>query len=172
MQGPLKLESVVEASGVVSNAVALKDLGGGCTEEAIRMVRAIRWKPGIKDGRRVRTVVPVGDPVPSALNGHGYLRRMKERGPRKTLSEREVYSTPWISVSHHEAIDPSGAEGIYGVALPHLAVGVVPLDADGNTRIGPVPLPHRHLQLGASPRAAESATPPLDSAKRELREEA
>ena len=27
--------------------------------EAIRMVRAICWKPGIKDGRRVRTVVPV-----------------------------------------------------------------------------------------------------------------
>ncbi|MEZ4760787.1 MAG: energy transducer TonB [Flavobacteriales bacterium] len=59
IQGPLKLEFVVEASGVVSNAVALKDLGGGCTEEAIRMVRAICWKPGIKDGRRVRTVVPV-----------------------------------------------------------------------------------------------------------------
>lgn len=54
--------------------------------------------------------------------------------PWKTLSEREVYSNPWIRVSHHEVINPSGGEGIYGViSFRNKAIGVVPLDEELNT---------------------------------------
>ena len=99
---------------------------------------------------------------------------MKERGPWKTLSEREVYSTPWISVSHHEVIDPSGAEGIYGVVhFRNLAVGVVPLDAEGNTWIvGQYRYPTGTYSWEIPEGGGKRDVPPMDSAKRELREEA
>ena len=67
---------------------------------------------------------------------------MQERNPWKTLKIEERYSTPWISVSHHDVIDPSGAEGIYGVVhFKNLAVGIV--------RLG--------LTVGRSRRVAENA---------------
>jgi hypothetical protein len=34
---------------------ALDELGAGCTEEAMRLVRNICWRPAIKNGMRVRT---------------------------------------------------------------------------------------------------------------------
>ncbi|MGB6047759.1 MAG: DNA mismatch repair protein MutT, partial [Flavobacteriales bacterium] len=61
---------------------------------------------------------------------------MKKRGPWTTLSERIAYETPWISVSHHEVIDPGGTHGVYGVIhFKSLAVGVIPLDEEMNTWI-------------------------------------
>ena len=99
---------------------------------------------------------------------------MEERGPWKTLSAEERYATPWISVSHHEVIDPSGAEGIYGVVhFRNLAVGVVPLDADGNTWIvGQYRYPTGTYSWEIPEGGGKRDVPPLDSAKRELREEA
>jgi len=54
LQGTVKLEFVVETSGSVSNLRAFDELGGGCTEEAMRLVRQMCWSPAVKDGRRVR----------------------------------------------------------------------------------------------------------------------
>lgn len=54
--------------------------------------------------------------------------------PWKTLTEKEVYSNPWIRVSHREVINPSGGEGIYGViSFRNKAIGVVPVDEEFNT---------------------------------------
>ncbi|MCY7328777.1 MAG: hypothetical protein LH618_09530, partial [Saprospiraceae bacterium] len=54
--------------------------------------------------------------------------------PWQTLSEREAYTNPWISVRHREVLNPSGNPGIYGVVhFKNVAVGVVPLDAEGYT---------------------------------------
>lgn len=99
---------------------------------------------------------------------------MQQRGPWKTLSAEERYSTPWISVSHHEIIDPSGRPGIYGVVhFKNLAVGIIPLDADGNTWIVGQ---HRYPIDAYSWEIIEGGgardRPPLESAQRELREEA
>lgn len=54
LQGTVRLDFVVEPSGSISNLRALDALGGGCTEEAMRLVRGICWSPALKDGRRVR----------------------------------------------------------------------------------------------------------------------
>ncbi|MBK9147363.1 MAG: NUDIX hydrolase [Flavobacteriales bacterium] len=99
---------------------------------------------------------------------------MEERGPWKTLKAEERYATPWISVSHHEIIDPGGREGIYGVVhFRNLAVGIIPLDADGNTWIVgqyryPINAYSWEIIEGGSPRDQ----PPIEGAVRELREEA
>lgn len=57
-----------------------------------------------------------------------------EANPWKTLGSRTAYSNPWIHVREDQVINPSGAPGIYGVVeFKTYAVGVVPIDEDGNT---------------------------------------
>jgi protein TonB len=59
ISGTVRLKFVVENSGRVSNIVAEKTLGGGCTEEAIRVLKLIKWFPGILEGKAVRTFMPL-----------------------------------------------------------------------------------------------------------------
>jgi 8-oxo-dGTP pyrophosphatase MutT (NUDIX family) len=98
---------------------------------------------------------------------------MEERGPWKTVSIEERYATPWIAVSHHEVIDPSGAPGIYGVIhFKNLAVGVIPLDEDLNTWIvGQYRYPIQAYSWEIPEGGGSRDLPPVESAKRELREE-
>lgn len=98
---------------------------------------------------------------------------MEERGPWKQISSEERYSTPWISVSHHEVIDPSGTPGIYGVVhFKNLAVGIVPLDAELNTWIvGQYRYPIGTYSWEIPEGGGRRDRPPLQSAERELREE-
>lgn len=99
---------------------------------------------------------------------------MEERGPWKTLSVEERYATPWISVSHHDVIDPGGAPGIYGVVhFKNIAVGIVPLDPELNTWIvGQYRYPIKAYSWEIPEGGGKRDRPPLESAQRELREEA
>ena len=54
IEGTVTLTFIVEANGYASNMKALKTVGGGCTDEAIRVASLIRWKPAEKDGKYVR----------------------------------------------------------------------------------------------------------------------
>lgn len=55
-------------------------------------------------------------------------------GGWKTKTSQSVYENPWIQVSHHEVITPAGTDGIYGVVhFKNIAIGVLPIDAEGNT---------------------------------------
>lgn len=98
---------------------------------------------------------------------------MEERGPWKTISNEERYSTPWIAVSHHEVIDPSGTPGIYGVVhFRNLAVGIVPLDEALNTWIvGQYRYPIEAYSWEIPEGGGRRDRPAIESAKRELREE-
>ncbi|MCS7298229.1 MAG: NUDIX hydrolase [Bacteroidia bacterium] len=59
---------------------------------------------------------------------------MKAENPWRTLSTRLVYENPWITVREDEVIDPGGQPGIYGVIhYKNLALGVIPIDAEGYT---------------------------------------
>ncbi len=54
--------------------------------------------------------------------------------PWKTLSTQPVYNNAWIKVEEHQVINPGGTQGIYGkVSFKSQAVGIIPLDKDGNT---------------------------------------
>lgn len=57
IQGKVTLDFVVETSGAVSNLRTLNFLGGGCDAEAMRLVRTLCWKPAVKDGRSVRSIM-------------------------------------------------------------------------------------------------------------------
>ncbi|RLD86977.1 MAG: hypothetical protein DRJ02_07480 [Bacteroidetes bacterium] len=55
LTGTVILRFVLERNGLPSNIIVVEPLGGGCTEEAIRVIQMIRWLPGIKDNEAVRT---------------------------------------------------------------------------------------------------------------------
>lgn len=53
---------IVEKDGQISNAKILRDIGGGCGKEVLRVINAMpKWKPGILDGEPIRTefVLPI-----------------------------------------------------------------------------------------------------------------
>lgn len=54
LQGTVQLSFVVEPTGLVTNIGVEKGVGGGCNEEAIRVLEQIKWIPGVKDGKAVR----------------------------------------------------------------------------------------------------------------------
>lgn len=57
LSGKVSLQYVVDLHGRVSNIKVLTPVGGGCTQEAIRLLQLIRWMPGIKSGKAVRTMM-------------------------------------------------------------------------------------------------------------------
>jgi len=55
IQGPVHLTFVVEKDGSISDVNILRGIGGGCDEEAIRVVSSMpKWKPGRQNGKEVR----------------------------------------------------------------------------------------------------------------------
>ncbi|MBR3939375.1 MAG: energy transducer TonB [Bacteroidales bacterium] len=55
IQGRVFVTFVIEKDGQVSSAKILRDIGGGCGEEAIRVVKNMpKWKPGTQRGKPVR----------------------------------------------------------------------------------------------------------------------
>jgi periplasmic protein TonB len=58
VQGVVVLVFVIEVDGSVSNVQIAKGIGGGCDDEAVRVVKAMPpWDPGKRSGRAVRVLV-------------------------------------------------------------------------------------------------------------------
>ncbi|MBV9851011.1 MAG: NUDIX hydrolase [Armatimonadetes bacterium] len=94
--------------------------------------------------------------------------------PWQTLGSRQVYVNPWIRVREDHVLRADGRPGIYGVVeFQNYALGIVPVSDDGDTwLVGqwryPLDLYSWEIPEGGGP----LAVPALDSAKRELAEEA
>ncbi len=55
--GKVYVQVVVEPDGILTNHRILRDIGGGCGDEALRVVKLMpRWSPGKIDGKPVRTL--------------------------------------------------------------------------------------------------------------------
>ena len=60
--GKVLVKFVVEKDGSITNISVMRDIGGGCGEEAKRVVRGMpKWKPGKVGGRTVRSqfILPI-----------------------------------------------------------------------------------------------------------------
>ncbi len=55
IQGTVRLSFVVETDGSVSNIVVVNSVGGGCDNEAIRLMQETIWIPAEKNGKYVRS---------------------------------------------------------------------------------------------------------------------
>jgi ADP-ribose pyrophosphatase len=93
--------------------------------------------------------------------------------PWHTLKVSTVYENPWIRMEHHDIVNPSGKDGIYGVVhFKNRAIGIIPIDREGNTwLIGQYRYALNEysweIPMGGGPNELDL----LDSAKRELKEE-
>lgn len=54
IQGRVYVQFIVNERGEVENPQVIRGIGGGCDEEAIRVVSQARFKPGMQRGRPVR----------------------------------------------------------------------------------------------------------------------
>lgn len=54
IEGVVVVEFVIDENGKVSNAKVIKGLGGGCNEEALRVVKKTsgKWNPGVHNGEK------------------------------------------------------------------------------------------------------------------------
>jgi len=96
-----------------------------------------------------------------------------ETNPWLTTGERMVYDNPWIRVTEYQVIRPSGNPGIYGVVhFKNLAIGVVPMDADGQLwLVGQYRYPLKAYSWEIPEGGGPLDVDPLISAQRELLEE-
>lgn len=91
-----------------------------------------------------------------------------------TIHSRETrYDNNWISVWHHEGLNPVGGAGIYGVVhFKNQAIGVVALDEEMNIYlVGQYRFPLQRFSWEIPEGGGPLGEDPLDSAKRELLEE-
>jgi ADP-ribose pyrophosphatase len=98
----------------------------------------------------------------------------ESKNPWTTLSEEIKYENPWIKVEEHQVLNPAGNPGIYGkVHFKNLAIGVIPIDEEGNTWIvGQYRYPLNEYSWEIIEGGGKMGVDPLESAKRELLEEA
>jgi len=93
--------------------------------------------------------------------------------PWKTLRSDVVYENNWLSIRHEDVITPAGTPGIYGVvSFKNKAVAVVPIDDEGYTYlVGQYRYPLNEYSWEIPEGGSPLGTDPLESARRELKEE-
>jgi 8-oxo-dGTP pyrophosphatase MutT (NUDIX family) len=95
------------------------------------------------------------------------------KNPWQPQSSKLVFENPWLTLHEDEVINPGGGISHYGkINFKNLAIGIIPLDEDNNTwLVGQyryVPDCYSwEIPMGGGPLDIE----PLESAKRELKEE-
>ncbi len=96
-----------------------------------------------------------------------------EENPWKIIHTEEKLDTPWIRVLLHDVLTPSGEKGIYGITrFKHYAIGVLPVDDEGYTWIvGQYRFPTGTYSWEIPEGGGALEVPPIESAKRELKEE-
>jgi protein TonB len=68
IEGTVMLEFVVNEDGSISGLKALRQVSGGCTEEAMRVVKSMpKWKAGMQNGNAVKVYFRL--PVTFKLGG-------------------------------------------------------------------------------------------------------
>lgn len=103
---------------------------------------------------------------------YDFISSMKEN-PWTRISEKHIYSNPWIDVAEHQVLNPAGNQGIYGkVHFKNIALGIIPLDNDMNIwLVGQYRYTLDEYTWEIPMGGGLIGTPILESAQRELREE-
>jgi len=95
------------------------------------------------------------------------------KNPWTIKDSKIVYENPWITVREDQVITPTGTDGIYGVVhLKNYALGIVALDSEQNIYlVGQYRYPLEAYSWELPEGGGDMKVDPLESAKRELREE-
>ena len=83
------IKFVVDASGAIESSEVLRDIGGNCGAEALRIVGLMpEWEPGISNGKPVS--VSLNLPVTFSLANADYLVKNKYQIQWGTLREKRI----------------------------------------------------------------------------------
>ena len=98
---------------------------------------------------------------------------MNQENPWQTKSSQKIYENPWISLTEHQVINPSGGDGIYGeVHFKNYAIGILAIDEKNMIYlVGQYRYPLKQYSWELPEGGGPLGETPLDSAKRELLEE-
>jgi 8-oxo-dGTP pyrophosphatase MutT (NUDIX family) len=98
---------------------------------------------------------------------------MSEQNPWKIKSSEAIYDNPWISLTEHQVINPSGGDGIYGeIHFKNFAIGIIAIDEfDHIYMVGQYRFPLKQYSWEIPEGGGAIEGNPLESAKRELLEE-
>lgn len=98
---------------------------------------------------------------------------MSTRGPWKIHDQQLVHENPWIRIDRHDVTTPTGTPGVYTtVEFKNWAIGIVPIDDDGNTYlVGQYRFPLQEYSWEIPEGGGHKEHTLLDSAQRELLEE-
>jgi 8-oxo-dGTP pyrophosphatase MutT (NUDIX family) len=92
--------------------------------------------------------------------------------PWRTVSSKQVYDNPWITLREDQVIRPDGEPGIYGVVhYKNIAVGVLPIEDDHTYLVGQYRYPLERYSWEIPEGGCPEGEEPLRAAQRELREE-
>jgi 8-oxo-dGTP pyrophosphatase MutT (NUDIX family) len=93
--------------------------------------------------------------------------------PWTVLDKKDIYDNAWINVTEFDVLNPSGGKGIYGkVHFKNNAIGIIALDDKLNTYlVGQYRFPLKKYSWEIPEGGGPIGIDPLDSAKRELKEE-
>lgn len=98
---------------------------------------------------------------------------MSQENPWKTLDSTHIYSNPWMSVREDRVIRPDGTEGVYGVVEARTACAVVALTPEHEIYlVGQYRYTTNTYSWEVIAGGADRNEPPMETAKRELKEEA
>lgn len=93
--------------------------------------------------------------------------------PWTTLSSKEIYKNPWITVREDAVIRPDGNKGIYGVVSTRIATGIVALTPDKQIYlVGQYRYPTQRYSWEIIEGGSDHGETALAAAQRELQEEA
>ncbi|MDF1738161.1 MAG: NUDIX hydrolase [Verrucomicrobiales bacterium] len=97
----------------------------------------------------------------------------EQTNPWKTHETRLAYENPWIKVTESDVTTPGGSPGIYGlVHFKNRAIGVIPVDAGGNTwLVGQYRYALDTYEWEIPEGGCPQGESHLEAAKRELQEE-
>lgn len=96
-----------------------------------------------------------------------------EKNPWETLSSSQIYENQWFAVREDQVIGPDGKRGTYHVvSVRRVAVGILPIWEDGSlTLVGQYRYPINEYSWEIPEGGGAFDVDPVESAKRELREE-
>ncbi len=96
-----------------------------------------------------------------------------QKNPWKTINSKVVYKNDWIQVREDNVIRPDGKPGIYGVVETRIATGVIAVTPENEIYlVGQYRYPTDCYSWEIIEGGTELDESPLETAKRELREEA
>ena len=101
VSGTVIVSFVVKKDGTIKDAFILKDIGGGCGEEALAIVNQMpRWEPGINDQKKVN--VKLNLPIKFSFSGQGTSSKYRILWGElkgKTITKKEIKSNLFNSIA-------------------------------------------------------------------------